>query len=567
MSTTLKAVRLFAVLIGAVGTLAAQQPYLAGSNVNGHFTPWTSSLTSGQIPTPPSILMKCKNGGLTVDCPLPGAAAGTVTASSTLTNLNVIMGTGPASIANTPVGVGSLDELANFGITNPTANPIQSGMNIGGLAYGSGFAMGGAVFLDSGTYKVAYYSSTAMNGQYYGCYYPSGTPPTSFTGLTCPIFAPSNGGAVQLPKGIAIGTPAGSAASIFVLKDPTKYGMNVYDASGSTTSLTPNYDSEIYGITGALTATRANYRSHLDNTNTTASLHQLGGFISGCHGNNTDCYQFLADGLHATGLYGYGDGDYGIFLQNGQAAYTITNVVTSAGSCQFTLSSSHNLVPGSTVNVASVGGATGCNANGQTVTAVNNALNQFTTGQAFSGSYTSGGTAFQVVSTIGVAMSHYSNGGAINIQQTVGTVTNLITLNTAVGGLGSCTNALEVEINSSPVFDLGCNGTVNAVGVHSFSNTQTDTTWMGPNNAVVATATTIAPTTAMFALTGTTSVATITPPSGFSATVGGCLDFYTVGTAATTTAGNILNVVVLTANTMHRACYFANGGTPKWAVQ
>lgn len=396
---------------------------------------------------------------------------------------------------------------------------------------------------------------------------------TTANGVSGSVATPTTTPAISLtlgaitPSAVAIGTPSGSPATIFVLKDPTKYGMNVYDASGSTTTLTPNYDSEIYGITGTLSATRANYRSHLDNTNTTTSLHQLGGFISGCHGNFTDCYQFLADGLHATGLYGYGDGDYGIFLQNGQTAYTITNVVTSAGSCQFTLSSTHNLVPGSTVNVTGVGGATGCNANGQTVTAVNNALNQFTTSQAFSGTYTSGGTAFQVAGTTGIAMSHYTNGSAINIQQTVGTVPNIITVNTAVGGSGSCTNVFEAQINGSPVLQLGCSGTVNAVGVHSFSNTQTDTTWMGPNTTVVASATTIAPATAMFALTGTTSIATITPPSGFSATVGGCLDFFTTGTAATTTAGNILNIVTLTANTLHRACYFANGGTPKWGVQ
>lgn len=162
--------------------------------------------TGGGVPTGP-----CGGdlSGTFPNCTVATVKNGlTPATTSTLTNLNVAMATGAGSIGNTPVGVGNLDELADFGTTNPTANPIQSGMNIGGLAYGSGFAMGGAVFLDSGTYKVAYYTSTAMNGQYYGCFYPSGTPPTAFTGLTCPIFAPSNGGAVQFPNSLTTTTQA-----------------------------------------------------------------------------------------------------------------------------------------------------------------------------------------------------------------------------------------------------------------------------------------------------------------------------------------------------------------------
>jgi hypothetical protein len=72
---------LYVVLILFVCAFAsAQQPYLLGSNVGGVFTPWTSGLFTGQIPQPPSILAKCKNGNLTVDCDFNGGGGGSFTA-------------------------------------------------------------------------------------------------------------------------------------------------------------------------------------------------------------------------------------------------------------------------------------------------------------------------------------------------------------------------------------------------------------------------------------------------------------------------------------------------------
>lgn len=58
-------------------TAFAQQTNLMGSLVNGVFTPWTSPLMSGQVPTPPSITAKCKNGNLTVDCAQNGGGGNT----------------------------------------------------------------------------------------------------------------------------------------------------------------------------------------------------------------------------------------------------------------------------------------------------------------------------------------------------------------------------------------------------------------------------------------------------------------------------------------------------------
>ncbi len=48
-------------------------------------------------------------------------------------------------------------------------------------------------------------------------------------------------------------------------------------------------------------------------------------------------------------------------------------------------------------------------------------------------------------------------------------------------------------------------------------------------NTAIASATTIAPTTQMFSVSGTASISTITPPAGFSTTQGGCLNALATG--------------------------------------
>lgn len=84
--------------------------------------------------------------------------------------------------------------------------------------------------------------------------------------------------------------------------------------------------------------------------------------------------------------------------------------------------------------------------------------------------------------------------------------------------------------------------------------------------ATVASATTV-PLNTFTVITGTTPIATFTPPPTFSAAVGGCYDFLSVSANATTTAGNIFAVYSLTANTNYRACYFTVAGVSKWYVK
>lgn len=78
--------------------------------------------------------------------------------------------------------------------------------------------------------------------------------------------------------------------------------------------------------------------------------------------------------------------------------------------------------------------------------------------------------------------------------------------------------------------------------------------------ATIASATTIAPVTPMVITSGSTSIATITLPTGFTT---GCIDLVPSGTQATTTAGNIAAVYTLTSGTLYRACY---QGT-KWYIK
>jgi hypothetical protein len=87
------------------------------------------------------------------------------------------------------------------------------------------------------------------------------------------------------------------------------------------------------------------------------------------------------------------------------------------------------------------------------------------------------------------------------------------------------------------------------------------------NIQTIASAGTIAPSTFLVAITGTAAIATITPPAGFSVTVGGCIDILATGAWTTTTAGNIQAVMTASANTIYRACYVPISGTPKWVIK
>jgi hypothetical protein len=102
------------------------------------------------------------------------------------------------------------------------------------------------------------------------------------------------------------------------------------------------------------------------------------------------------------------------------------------------------------------------------------------------------------------------------------------------------------------------NGSIaSAIQVANGSTVANHTNMEGETAGTVASATTIAPTSAMVNLTGTTAIATITLPPGFTT---GCFDVLPASTVATTTAGNIAAVYSLVGGDSYRACYFGS----KW---
>ncbi len=80
--------------------------------------------------------------------------------------------------------------------------------------------------------------------------------------------------------------------------------------------------------------------------------------------------------------------------------------------------------------------------------------------------------------------------------------------------------------------------------------------------STVASATTIAPTTPLVVISGTSAISTITVPTGFTS---GCFDILATGAWTTTAAGNIQAAMTATANTPYRACYWTALG--KWTIK
>jgi hypothetical protein len=71
----------------------------------------------------------------------------------------------------------------------------------------------------------------------------------------------------------------------------------------------------------------------------------------------------------------------------------------------------------------------------------------------------------------------------------------------------------------------------------------------------VASASTIALTGEIQHVTGTAAITTITPPNGYSSTVGGCVILIADGAWTTTTGSNIAKAVTATAGTSYQVCY------------
>jgi hypothetical protein len=83
--------------------------------------------------------------------------------------------------------------------------------------------------------------------------------------------------------------------------------------------------------------------------------------------------------------------------------------------------------------------------------------------------------------------------------------------------------------------------------------------------AAVASATTIAPTGAIFHVTGTTPIATISLPQGMSSTLVGSITIIADAAWTTTTAGNISSAITATAGTAYIFTY--DGTNSKWYIK
>jgi hypothetical protein len=79
----------------------------------------------------------------------------------------------------------------------------------------------------------------------------------------------------------------------------------------------------------------------------------------------------------------------------------------------------------------------------------------------------------------------------------------------------------------------------------------------------IVSASTIAPIKGITHITGTAAIATITPPSGMSSTIGGSITLIADGAWTTTTAGNIYAAMTSTAGTSYTATYDGN----KWYIK
>lgn len=137
----------------------------------------------------------------------------------------------------------------------------------------------------------------------------------------------------------------------------------------------------------------------------------------------------------------------------------------------------------------------------------------------------------------------------------------------AVLGLALSSGYFFTDSNSSDIalvstgnrilIGTGNGSNASAIQVPNGSTIANHTNMEGETAGTVASSTTIAPTSAMVNLTGTTAIATITLPAGFTT---GCFDILPASTVATTTAGNIAAIYSLLGGDAYRACYFGS----KW---
>lgn len=203
----------------------------------------------------------------------------------------------------------------------------------------------------------------------------------------------------------------------------------------------------------------------------------------------------------------------GGFVVSGNPTVAVTGAVSSGGLCQITLSAAPtpHYTAGMYVDVEGISGSPACNGK-SVIQSINTASTQFVSGLAFSGTYTSGGTAEHA-------------GGVL------------------VGGNPS--GYSDVHIGGINLLDP----TLLIAGGDLLP---------GPG-ASIASAATIAPTNTIQPITGSAPIATMTVPSGFA---GQFCALNTSGTWTTTTGGNFAAAYSAVANTSK--CWQYNPATSKW---
>lgn len=248
------------------------------------------------------------------------------------------------------------------------------------------------------------------------------------------------------------GAPTGNPATIFVQKNPSDYGLYIYDDSGSATPQAEAVDAEIYGVTGSLTSLRANYRGHIDPSNSTPTQFQLVNFAAGSHGANAVSFASVSDGLDSVGYFSNASGLYNEFTNIGNAPYTVSNVQSVGGVCSITMTGTAAFLPGSSVIVSGILGATACNGT-QTVASVSGST--FTTSTAYSGSpaYASGGAVLQNVSTQNDVVNDFGTGDTFDVNQSAAAKTgDIFHVNVNQGGGTLLGNFISYFIDGAPAF-------------------------------------------------------------------------------------------------------------------
>lgn len=248
------------------------------------------------------------------------------------------------------------------------------------------------------------------------------------------------------------GPAAGNPATIFIQKNPNDYGVFVYDNSGSTVPEAEGVNSEIYNITGSLTSLRANYRGHIDPSNTSPTAFQLVNFAAGSHGANAISFASVSDGLDSIGYFNNAAGLYNEFTNIGNPPYTVSNVQSVGGVCSITMTGTAAFLPGSSVIVSGILGATACNGT-QTVASVSGST--FTTSTSYSGSpaYTSGGSVLQNVSTQNEVVNDFGTGDTFDINQSAAVKTgDIFHVNVNQGGGSLSGNFISYYVNGTPEF-------------------------------------------------------------------------------------------------------------------